>query len=29
MKASRFTDAHKAFILKQGDDVVAVGEICQ
>ena len=29
MKASRFTDAQKAFILKQGDDGVAVGEICQ
>jgi putative transposase len=29
MKASRFTDAQKAFILKQGDDGVAVGEICR
>ncbi len=29
MKASRFTDAQKAFILKQGDDEVAVGEICR
>jgi putative transposase len=29
MKASRFTDAQKAFILKQGDNGVAVGEICR
>jgi putative transposase len=29
MKASRFTDAQKAFILKQGDDGVSVGEICR
>ena len=29
MKASRFTDAQKAFILKQGDDGVTVGEICR
>lgn len=29
MKASRFTDAQKAFILKQGADRVPVGEICR
>ena len=29
MKASKFTDAQKAFILKQGDDGVPVGEICR
>ena len=28
MKASKLTDAQKAFILKQGDAGVAVGEIC-
>jgi putative transposase len=27
MKASKFTDAQKAFILKQGDDGVPVAEI--
>ena len=29
MKASKFSDAQKAFILKQGDDGVAVAEICR
>ncbi|MDA9477707.1 transposase [Bradyrhizobium sp. CCBAU 65884] len=29
MKASKFSDAHKAFILKQGSDRVAVAEICR
>jgi putative transposase len=29
MKASRFTDAQKAFILKQGADGVPVAEICR
>ena len=29
MKASRFSDAQKAFILKQGHDGVAVAEICR
>ena len=29
MKASRFTDAQGAFILKQCDDGVSVGEICR
>jgi putative transposase len=29
MKASKFTDAQKAFILKQGKDGVAVAEICR
>ena len=29
MKASRFSDAQKAFILKQGNDGVAVAEICR
>jgi putative transposase len=29
MKASKFSDAQKAFILKQGDDGVPVGEICR
>jgi len=29
MKASRFTDAQKAFIIKQGDDGVPVAEICR
>lgn len=28
MKASRFSDAQKAFILKQGDDGVPVADIC-
>ena len=29
MKASKFSDAQKAFILKQGADGVAVTEICR
>ena len=29
MKASKFTDAQKAFILKQGSDGVTVEEICR
>ncbi len=29
MKASRFTDVQKAFILKQGEDGVPVAEICR
>ena len=29
MKASKFSDAQKAFILKQGDDGVSVAEICR
>ena len=29
MKASKFTDAQKAFILKQGNDGVPVAEICR
>lgn len=29
MKASRFTDAQKAFITKQGDDGKTVAEICR
>lgn len=29
MKASKFSDAHKAFILKQGDDGAPVAEICR
>jgi putative transposase len=29
MKPSKFSDAQKAFILKQGSDGVPVGEICQ
>lgn len=29
MKASNFSDAQKAFILKQGNDGVLVAEICQ
>lgn len=28
MKASKFSDAQKAFILKQGSDGVAVAKIC-
>ena len=28
MKASEFSDAQKAFILKQGDDGIPVAEIC-
>lgn len=29
MKASKFSDAQKAFILKQSDDGVPVAEICR
>lgn len=29
MKASHFSDAQKAFILKQGDDGTPVAEICR
>jgi len=29
MKASKFTDAQKAFILKQGDSGVPISEICR
>lgn len=29
MKASRFTDAQKAFVVKQGEDGVPVVEICR
>jgi putative transposase len=29
MKASKFTEAQKAFILKQGADGIAVAEICR
>ena len=29
MKASKFTDAQKAFILKQGDDGVPVAGVCR
>lgn len=29
MKASEFSDAQKAFVLKQGDDGVPVAEICR
>ncbi|MNV78876.1 Transposase [compost metagenome] len=29
MKASKFSDAQKAFILKQGDDGEPVAEICR
>ncbi len=29
MKTSKFSDAHKAFILKQGDDGMQVDEICR
>ncbi|MFK4492401.1 putative transposase [Bradyrhizobium sp. USDA 336] len=29
IKASKFSDAQKAFILKQGNDGVAVAEICR
>lgn len=29
MKASRFTDAQKAFIIKQGEEGVPVSEICR
>lgn len=29
MKASKFTDAQKAFIIKQGEEGTAVAEICR
>ncbi|MDP9759155.1 putative transposase [Agrobacterium sp. SORGH_AS 745] len=29
MKASQFSDAQKAFILKQGDEGVSVAEVCR
>jgi putative transposase len=29
MKASKFTDAQKAFILKQGEDGTPVAEVCR
>lgn len=29
MKASRFSDAQKAFILKQGEDGLPVAEVCR
>ena len=29
MKASRFSDAQKAFIIRQGDEGTAVAEICR
>lgn len=29
MKASRFTDAQKAFILKQGEEGLPVADICR
>ena len=29
MKASKFTDAQKAFIVKQGDEGTTVAEICR
>jgi len=29
MKASKFSDAQKAFILKQGEEGMPVGEICR
>tara|TARA_R100000365_G_C2748618_1_gene80819 strand:+ start:18082 stop:18207 length:126 start_codon:yes stop_codon:yes gene_type:complete len=29
MKASRFTDAQKACIVKQGEDRIAVAEFCR
>jgi putative transposase len=29
MKASRFSEAQKAFILKQGNDGMAVADICR
>jgi putative transposase len=29
MKASKFTDAQKAFIIKQGEDGVPVAEVCR
>src|SRR3546814_19310531 len=29
MKASKFTDAQKAFVIKQGEDGIPVAEICR
>lgn len=29
MKASRFTDAQKAFIIKQGEDGNPIAEVCR
>lgn len=29
MKASRFSDAQKAFVLKQGDDGTPIAEVCR
>ena len=29
MKASKFSDAQKAFVIKQGEDGTAVAEICR
>ena len=29
MKASKFTDAQKAFILKQAEEGLPVGEVCR
>ena len=29
MKASKFSDAQKAFILKQAEDGLSVGEVCR
>lgn len=29
MRASKFTDAQKAFIIKQGESVIPVAEICR
>ena len=29
MKASKFTDAQNAFIIRQGDDGIPVAEICR
>ena len=29
MKASRFSDAQKAFILKQAEDGVPIGDVCR
>ncbi|MHC2440233.1 transposase-like protein [Bradyrhizobium sp. USDA 4451] len=29
MKASRFSDAQKVFVLKQGSDGIAVAKICR
>lgn len=28
MKASKFTDAQKAFVIKQGEEVTPVAEVC-